>query len=186
MPPFLELLTAASMIMGPVGHVEPRTAPPASPQPARHEMTVPLAEIRAVLALAGGQLDQLVRRTPNHGASAIHRDGDSETPVEWRTLRVSGVHDVGVSPDDRRLGISRRYLCRIRAMGHRIWLPEPGQWSEWRADSHPRFPRQVEVIRQNGRWRADIGDPAGFSPQPVDPGMQPEPMMAAQGPTPAR
>ena len=184
MPPILVLLGTVSMALGASGHGErPITAPTPNP-PARREMTVPLAEIQAVLFLAGGQLDQLVRRSPNHGASAIHRDGASESAVEWRTLRVSGVHDVGASPEDQRHGISRRYLCRLRAMSHRIRLPETGQWSEWRAGSHPLFPRQIEVIRQDGRWHADIGDPAGFSPLPLDGDAQPGPAMAGQDPAP--
>ena len=140
------------------------TRSPAAMPSSSRSATIPLGELKLVLTVAGDRINQLVAREENHGARAVHRNGQTETLVEWQTLRVAGLHDVGVKAADRKRGISRRYLCKVRAMHHRVRSANENTWSGWRTGSHPDFPNLVEVIRENGRWRAVINGRTNFSP----------------------
>lgn len=160
------LLVGIAMFISPaVASIRYDSPPSAAPlPPAGRSATIPLGELKLVLTVAGDRINQLVARGENYGATAIHSNGQTETHVEWQTLRVAGLHDVGVNAADRKRGISRRYFCKVRAMHHRVRAANETTWSGWRTGSHPDFPNLVEVIRKNGQWRAVINGPASFSP----------------------
>jgi hypothetical protein len=164
MPPTPELIMAAALILGPTTSSHQPTPAPSSNTPAVRELHVPLAELRTVLDVAGNKLEELIQRREKFGALALYEDQQGASLVEWHTLRVFGINDVGLRDNDRQLGITRRYLCKIRAMHHRVQPAGEPTWSAWREGSHPAFPTFVEVICEQGRWHAVINDHTGFRP----------------------
>jgi len=169
MSPLPLLLVGIAMLVSPAfaSNRYDSSSSPAPIPPAGRSATIPLGEPKLVLTVAGDRIDQLVSRDEGdekHGARAVYRNGQSEALVEWRTLRVAGLHDVGVNAADRKRGISRRYLCKVRAMNHRVRAANEGTWSAWRDGSHPEFPNLVEVVLERGHWRAVINGRTNFSP----------------------
>ncbi len=155
-PRWFPVLAAALLLGQPVAG-EPSVGRPvgvARDAAAGHSLLLSFGELRLVRDVACGGLDRLVRRGPDDGASALWSDGGVETRVEWRRLRVSGIHDVGACEADARHRISRRFLCTLRAESHRVWQPGLRGWSPWIAGAHPALPPHIEVVRRAGRWLA--------------------------------
>jgi hypothetical protein len=159
MPPRFRWLAALALLAGPLH---------AGPAPAgERSLLVPFAELRVLRDVARSGLDQLVRRDPSDDAAAWFSGAGTETRVEWRTLRVSGIHELETTAADARDGITRRIRCTLRARAHRVWQSEVRAWSPWIAGSHLAFPTHIEVVRSGHGWQAVVPGGTPFRPLPA-------------------
>lgn len=178
MRPRLPVLIAALLIGQPLVGEASISAPagadrsvdvPAAAPAAGCSLLLSFGELRMVREVARTGLDRLVRRGPDDRATALLSHDGTETRVEWRKLRVSGIHEVGTCAADARRRIGRRILCTLRAECHRVWQPGLRAWSPWVPGAHPALPPHIEVICRDGRWLAVPAEAPFRPPAPARP-----------------
>lgn len=141
---------------------DPVTAPQADVITATTPMRA--TEANEVLAASSALIEASVDLHADGRARTTHKIGDFETRIEIKGLSVREIVKAPLTEQDRKAGISRRYIAKLQCEAHRIWDAPLLTWSEWRANGYGFFPSSVIVEEINGAMKARATRIADFSP----------------------